>query len=62
MLAITVRKHTESSTEDLKKEVLEQIALCEVYLDVNINVSNIPQFMVFARFCFDKEIDNELNH
>lgn len=61
--ANTVGRRIENIAEDLKKQVLEQITQCgrfAIQLDESTDVSNMSQLMVFARFCFNNEIHEEL--
>lgn len=56
MSANTVGRRIENVAVDWKKQVPVQISQCEtlaVQLDENTDVSNMSQFMVFARFSFN---------
>ena len=55
----TVGRCIGDTAEDLRKQVLEQITQCgrfPIQLDESTDVSSMFQLMVFARFCFNNEI------
>uniref|UniRef100_K7F2Y8 DUF4371 domain-containing protein n=1 Tax=Pelodiscus sinensis TaxID=13735 RepID=K7F2Y8_PELSI len=61
LLANTVARCIENITEDLKKQVLEQVMQCGRFtVGCYTDVSNMSQFMVFARFGFNNEIHEDL--
>lgn len=63
MSANTVERHIENTGEDLKKQVLEQIMQRRrfaLWFDQSTDASNMSQFTVFARFCFNDEMHEEL--
>lgn len=61
--ANTVGSCRENIAKDLKKHILEKIMQCKsfaVQLTESACVSNMSQFMVFARLCFNNKIHSEL--
>jgi len=59
----TVRRCTGNTAEDWKKQVFKQITWCGRFalpLDESTGVSNMSQLVIFARFSFNNEIQEEL--